>query len=247
MKRNMLFLIFFLLPISPANSAPCIKMARRLSMLQNRIAQQSFQKLSPGAWASFGSVRIVYLGRQISPKSGKKLRVIEVSGSATGQVWYRFVSHTFRYHGEKLRFLLLEPVEAYVKTGGTFLYLTTAMVEIFLKGTPWGKFLDKGVAFSPPGCGDLPVIKRVVQTLPGGKRVRAYVLHSEAYHGTVTCSPEIPFGLIRLRSAGDHAEVRLVKYGCQGGQSRIPRQALKNAMSISFSLRSKDTKKGGQK
>ena len=131
--------------------------------------------------------------------------------------------------------------------GKTFLYLTAGMAEIFLKGTPWGKFLDKGVAFFPPGCKDLPVIKKGFQSLPGGKRVRAYVIHSEKYGGTVTCSPEIPFGLIQLRSAERDVEIHLVKYGWKGGRSRISREALKDAITFSFSLRSKgDTKTGHQ-
>ena len=247
MKKAVAALILILFCASLAFADPCVRKARELCDLQNRIARRSFQKLPKGAWASYGSVRAVFLGQRVSPKSGKRLDVIEVSGDVTGQIWYRVVPRFFTFRGAKLRFLLLEPVEAYMKTGGTFLYMTTSMVRIFLKGTPWGAFLKKGVVLSPPGCRGFPVIKAVSQEVPGGKRVRAYVIHSERYGGTVVCSPEIPFGLVWLHSDKEHTGIRLVKYGWHGGRGVISSHALKDAMSISFSFHSEEKKSQGKK
>ena len=240
-----LLLLFF--TVSAASAGSCLKEAEGLSRLQNRLVRRSLQKLPPGAWASYGTVRVVYLGRQVSPKSGKRLDVIEVSGAATGQVWYRVVSRPFPFQGKKFRFLVLEPVEAYMKMGGMFFYLTRAMVEIFLKGTAWGAYLDQGVALSPPGCDDLPVLEEVPRTLPGGGRVKAFVIRSEKYGGTLVCSPEVPFGLIEAVSRKDKTAVRLVKYGWKGGKGAIPKSALEGAVVLTFSKnKEKKNGKGGK-
>jgi len=247
LKRVWIFfgLMFFIASVASAGS--CLKEAKSLSALQNRIVQRSLQKLSPGAWASYGTVKVVYLGRRVSPKSGKRLDVIEVSGAATGQVWYRIVPRLFPFQGKKLRFLILEPVEAYMKMGGTYFYLTPAMAEIFLKGTRWGTFLNKGMALSPPGCKDLPTIKETTRTLPGGKKVRAYLVRSEKYGGNLTCSPEVPFGLIQAVAPKEKTAVRLVKYGWKGGKGTIPQSALAGAMAITFSLNKEKKESKGKK
>ena len=247
MKKVILSLLLILALSVPATAGSCLKEARRLSALQNRIVQRSLQKLSPGAWASYGTVKVVYLGRRVSPKSGKRLDVIEVSGAATGQVWYRIVPRLFPFQGKKLRFLILEPVEAYMKMGGAYFYLTPAMAGIFLKGTRWGTFLNKGMALSPPGCKDLPTIKETTRTLPGGKKVRAYLVRSKKYGGNLTCSPEVPFGLIQAVAPREKTAVRLVKYGWRGGKGTIPQSALAGAVAITFSINQEKKESKGKK
>jgi len=246
MKKTTTLLVFFLLAASVASAGSCPEKAQKLSALQNRIVERSLQKLSPGAWASYGTVKVVYLGQRVSPKSSKKLDVLEVTGDVTGQVWYKIVPRTFPYQGKKFRFLVVKPVEAYMKMGGTFFYLTTAMVEVFLKGTQWDAFLDQGIALSPPGCDDLPNMKRVLRTLPGGRKIKAFVIRSEKYGGTLVCSSEVPFGLMEAISAKEKTAVRLLKYGWKGGKGTIPKSALAGAMAITFSLNKekKGTKKG---
>ncbi len=244
MKKTIALLIIFLFTATVAFAGTCVNKAKNLQAVQNRIVGRSLQKLSPGAWASYGLAKVVYLGRRVSPKSGKKLDVVEVTGKVTGQVWYRIRPHVFPYQGKKLRFLILEPVEAYMKMGGAFFYLTREMAEIFLKGSQWGTFLENGLAFAPPGCGDLPEVKKISQTLPGGKRVHAYFLQSKKYGGVLTCSPEVPFGLIKAVSTKKKMEVRLLKYGWKGGKGVIPKSALAGAIAISYS--SNKEKKGAK-
>jgi len=247
MKKITLSLLLFLTLSVPVFAGSCLKTARELATLQNRIVGKSIQGLSPGAWASYGTLKTVYLGRKVSPKSGKRLDVIEVTGHVTGQVWYRIVPRLFPFQGKKLRFLILEPVEAYMKMGGTYFYLTPAMAEIFLKGTQWGILLNEGIALFPPGCKDLPTIKETTRTLPGGKKVRAYLVRSEKYGGTLTCSPEVPFGLIQAVAPREKTAVRLVKYGWKGGKETIPKSALTGAMAINFSLNKEKKGSKGKK
>ncbi len=247
MKKAVVFLVVFLFSTVAYSADGCLNRAKKLQALQNRIVEKSLRKLPRGAWADYGIAKVVYLGRQVSPKSGKRLEVIEVSGKVTGQLWYKIAPHAFPYQGKRLKFWVPEPVEAYMKMGGMFLYLTREMVGIFLQGSPWGAYLKDGFAFAPPGCGDLPSVKKITRTLPGGKKVEAYVLRSKKYGGAVTCSPRVPFGLIQAVSTKDKTEIRLVKYGWKGGKGVISKNTLTGAVAITYSInKKKEGAKGGK-
>lgn len=78
---------------------------KKLWVLQNQIVDKSFRQLSPGAWAQYSNnIKAVYLGEQVSPKTGHKLYVIEYTGGSVGQIWYKLVSKDITFQGKTFRF-----------------------------------------------------------------------------------------------------------------------------------------------
>ncbi len=234
-KSSIVLAVFLFLFCRAAEAASCYDKASKLANLQYQI----LQKLSPGAWASYGTIQLVYLGQRLSPKTGKRLHVIEVSGRAKGQIWYKLQSQTFIYEGKKLCSQIPNPIEVYIKMGNGYFFFTKAMVEIFLKGTAWGSLLKNGLLPSLPNCHDLPFLRQTLQTLPNGKRVKAFLIRSVKYGGEAICCLDVPFGLIKAVSLKDKKEVHLKKYGWKGGKETISQRDLKGATSITFSLNKK--------
>ncbi len=229
MKKLTFFLVSLLVFTSVAFAGDsCQKVARELHTLQNQIVDKSFRHLKKGAWGLYDAgdgktVKAVYCGRQVSPKTGKKYDMIELQGRFAGQVWYRLTPKDVRYSGITFRFWTLEPMEIYAQMASGLVYISKREIELFMQlaGRRWSTILKEGVIVAPPDCRHIPVIKVAHLKFPGGKMIDATVIKSTENRGEIFCSPEVPFGYIKVRGGHARQVPRLLDFGSQGGKRRI--------------------------
>jgi len=89
-RKIPILLIVLFFSISAYSADNCLRVTKKLWVLQNQIVDKSFRKLSPGAWAQYShNIKAVYLGQQVSPKTGHKLHVIEYIDRSAAQIWYK--------------------------------------------------------------------------------------------------------------------------------------------------------------
>ena len=233
-----IFIPFAFSSIQAYSADKCFDVAKRLYELQNQIVDKSFRRLSIGTWAKYGeSSKAVYLGRQISPKTRLKLYVIEfTSGSASGQIWYRLTPKDVTYQGQRLRFWTLEPMEIYALMGGRVFYISKDMIEAYMgmSGTRWSTILEEGAILNPPDCHNLPEINAKSYNLPNGKKVKATIIKSPVNGGKLYCSPEVPFGMIKVVSPNGQVGGLggpLVDFGA-GAKPVISRDMVENSVSL---------------
>ncbi|SMC18741.1 hypothetical protein SAMN02746041_00515 [Desulfacinum hydrothermale DSM 13146] len=236
-KGVVLFIILFFL--TPAYSADhCLEVARRLWALQNQIVAKSFRQLPPGAWAQYASnIKAVYLGQQVSPRTGMKLHVIEFTGGPTGQIWYQLTPKDIPYQGETLRFWTLEPMEAYILMGHRASYISKRILETYMRmsGNRWSTILEEGTILSPPNCDEVPEIRETTFVLASGKKVKATVIRSQENGAKLYCSPDVPFGWIKVKhSDGTTGAAPLMDFGFSGARAKISRKMAAEAQPIVF-------------
>jgi len=241
MRKFVVFIIFILFAFSSiqAYSADkCFDVAKRLYELQNQIVDKSFRHLSIGTWAKYGeSSKAVYLGRQISPKTRLKLYVIEfTSGPTSWQIWYKLTPKDVTYQGKRLRFWTLEPMEIYTLIGERVFYISKGMIEAYMRmsGTSWSTILEEGAILNPPDCNNLPEINEKSYNLPNGKKVKATIIRSTVNGSELYCSPDVPFGMIKVVSPNGKVGGiggPLVDFGTNA-KAVISREMVKNSVSL---------------
>ncbi len=240
-KGILLVLSFFLLSNVLLSTNPnCMELAKRIYDLQNRIVESSFIQLSPGAWATYSkNVKIVYLGEKISPKTGKKLRVLEFQSPFKGQLWFRISDKKFIYQGKKIRFRTLEPMEAYMETGSSVFYIPKELIEMFMSmrgGKEWSIILWEGKINVPPDCSKnkIKIYKRDYIT-NSEKVVNAVIIKSLENGGEVWASDKVPFGYVKTFSPkGKVSPLYLTDFGFSGGIQNISDNKIKNSKIMSF-------------
>ena len=227
MKKVVIFLAVLLFSSFAYSADNCLKIEKKLWVLQNQIVDKSFRKLLPGAWAKYSSnMKAVYLGEQVSPKTGMKLYVIEFTGEGSmEQIWYKLTPKDVIYQGKIFRYWTLEPMEAYALTSQGVYYIPKPMIETYMRmtgGNSWSKILKEGSVLPSPDCRDITEIKETTYTFPMGKRVKATIIRSKENGAMVFCSPYVPFGMIKVVSSdGDTGDWELVDYGFSGGKPKI--------------------------
>ena len=240
-KLYVLFGIFIalnFLSIKAYSANNCLDIAKRLYELQNQIVDKSFRHLPVGTWAKYGKgSKAVYLGRQISPKTGLELYVIEFTGGSTvGQIWYRLTPKDITYQGQQLRFWTLEPMEIYGVIGGRAFYISKNMIKTYMgmSGNRWSTILEEGTILNPPDCHNLPEINEKSYNFPNGKKVKATIIRSTVNGGELYCSPDVPFGMIKVVSSNGKVGGLggpLVDFGT-GAKPVISREMVKNSVSL---------------
>lgn len=236
MRKIVVLVVILFVSVTAQWADNCLEVAQKIWTLQNQIVNQSFQQLPVGAWAQYGNLKAVYLGEQLSPKTGMKLHVIEISGGPVGQIWYKLTPKDVTYQGKTLRFWTLEPMEAYVLMGKKVFYISKATIETFMqmRGSYWSTILEEGTILSPPDCNHVPEITETLYTFPGNKRVKATVITSRENGGQLYCSPEVPFGMIQTVSSGGQVGLKLTDFGLEGGQAKISRKMALAAETMPF-------------
>lgn len=238
MRKGVILLIVLFFSGLAYSADNCLGVAQRLWVLQNQIVDKSFRQLSAGAWAQYiSNIKAVYLGEQVSPKTGMKLHVIEFTGGPVGQIWYKLTPKDVTYQGKTFRFWTLEPMEAYVLMRGRVYYISKAMIETYMRmsGSHWSTILEEGTILSPPDCDNVPEITETSFTLPSGKRVKATVIRSRENGARLYCSPDVPFGMIKTVSSDGHTgSGELVDFGFSGGKAKISRNMAAGALPMPF-------------
>lgn len=177
------------------------------------------------------------LGRQISPKTRLKLYVIEfTNGSTAGQIWYRLIPKDVTYQGNQLRFWTLEPMEIYALMDNGVFYISKEMIEAYMRmsGNRWSTILEEGTILNPPNCKKLPEINVKFYKLPNGKKIKATVIRSTVNGSILYCSPEVPFGMIKVISPeGEIGGLGgpLVDFGV-GAKQVISKEMVENSVSL---------------
>jgi len=233
MKKVVILLAFLFFSGQAYSADNCLKIEKKLWILQNQIVDKSFRQLSPGAWAKYSSnIKAVYLGKQISPKTGKKLYVIEYTGGPAGQIWYKLTPKDVTYQDKTFRYWTLEPMEAYLAMRGGVFYLSKTMIETYMRmtgGNSWSRILKEGSILPSPDCRDITEIKETTYTFPTGKRVKATVIRSKENGAIVYCSPLVPFGMINVKSSQENNSNGLIDYGFSDGKAKITKSMAANA------------------
>lgn len=239
MKKVVILLVILLFSGLAYSADNCLKIEKKLWILQNQIVDNSFRKLSAGAWAQYtfnaSNIKAVYLGKQVSPKTGMKLYVIEYTGVPAGQIWYKLTPKDVTYQGKTFRFWTIEPMEAYLAMRGGVFYLSKAMIETYMRmtgGSSWSKILKEGSVLPSQNCRDITEIKETTYTFPTGKRVKATVIRSKENGAKLYCSPDVPFGWINISSDDDTDAGGLVNFGFRGGKAKISRDMASKALPI---------------
>jgi len=226
MKKVVISLAVLLFSGLAYSADNCIKIEKRLWALQNQIVDKSFRQLPPGAWAKYTpNIKAVYLGQEVSPKTGMKLYVIEYTGGPVWQIWYKLTPKDVTYQDKTFRYWTLEPMEAYIAMRGGVFYLSKAMIETYMRmtgGSSWSRILKEGSILPSPDCRDITEIKETTYTFPTVKRVKATIIRSKENGAMVFCSPYVPFGMIKVMSSdGDTGDWELTDYGFNGGKPKI--------------------------
>lgn len=236
MKRAviLMMLLFLSARVCPANE--CLKMEKKLWKLQNQIVEQSFRNLPAGAWARYASgLTLVYLGLQVSPKTGKRLYVVEFSGGGpVGQIWYKLTPKDFFYQGRTFRYWTLEPMELYVVMQGGVFYVPKAMIETYMRmtgGNSWSRILKEGFLLPMPNCTNVLDIKESSYAFSNGKRIKAVYIRSRENEGGLYCSPEVPFGMVEVQGARGGLD-KLLDFGFKGGRPTLSQDQISQAQPL---------------
>jgi len=234
MKKVVILLAVLLFSSLSYSADNCLKIEKKLWVLQNQIVDKSFRQLPPGTWAKYSSnIKAVYLGKMVSSKTGMKLHVIEYSGGPVEQIWYKLTPKDVTYKGKTFRFWTLEPMEAYIAMRGGIFYLSKVIIETYMQitgGESWSRILKEGSILPSQNCRDITEIKETFYTFPTGKRVKATIIRSKENGAMVFCSPYVPFGMIKVVSSdGDTGNWKLVDYGFSGGKPKISKDEIKKA------------------
>jgi len=237
MRKVVIFLLLIFTTSLGYGADNCLKVAQSLWNLQNQIVKKSFEQLTPGAWAQYqdGS-KVIYLGKRISPKTGKKLFVVEYQGKQVGQIWYKVTPKEITYQGQSYRFKTLEPMEAYALMRGKSYYIPKEMIETYMRmgGHRWSTILEEGTISSPPNCDHVPELRETVLNFPGGKKIKATVIISTENKSKIVCSPDVPFGMIKVVSSLGRISYNLKNFNFKGGKAKISNKMLKEAVPMSF-------------
>ncbi len=214
----------------------CLKIAEKIYRIQNEIIKNSYIDISPGTWAKHKGTMLVYLGEKVSPKTGLKLKVIEVQGRPAGQIWFKITEKPVFYKGKKYVFLTLEPMEGYAVAGGRVFYISKAFIETYMAmNGPWSHVLYEGqINDISSDCKNEVIVKDLEYQLPSGKKYKAYMFVSKTSGGKVIVSPHVPFGIIKSISAtGEETPFpNLVSFGFSGVESLLSDEQLKNSSPI---------------
>lgn len=212
------------------SSSNCLEIASKLWKLQNKIVEESFINLTPGAWAQYDTTKAVFLGQQKSPKTGVKLYVVEFQGKPAGQIWFRIRPKDLIYEDKTLRFWTLEPMEGFAYLSNGVYYISKQMIEFFMKGKAWSTILWEGQIFTPPNCEARVELLPTEYRVPSGKIVKATIIKSIKDGGQLYVSSEVPFGLIKsVAPSGKVNSPYLIDFGSSGGKSIMNASMLKNA------------------
>ncbi len=238
MRKVAIFLSLILTTTIGYGANNCLEVAQSLWSLQNQIVEKSFEQLTPGAWAQYNNgFKAVYLGKRVSPNTGKELYVIEYHGRQVGQIWYKITPKDVTYQGKIYHFETLEPMEAYALMRGKAYYVSKEMIETYMgmSGHRRSTILEEGTILSPPDCSHVPELRETFINFPGGKKVKATVIISTENEAKLYCSPDVPFGMIKVvSSSGNNSNSDLLDFGFGGGKAKISNKMLKESASMPF-------------
>lgn len=241
MKKIFILLNIFFFSAIAYSFDKCLEIEHKLWMLQNKIVLQSFQKLPKGAWAKYGfdnyNIKAVNLGEQISPKTGKKLYVIEFNGGPVEQIWYKITPKYIQFHGKTFKYLTLEPMEIYALIGNGIFYIPKGMIETYMRmtgGNSWSRILKEGNIVPAQKCQHILEIKNIIYHFPYGKKVKATIIKSKVNGAMVYCSPNVPFGMIKVTSPDEPNIGGLVDFGFSNGNTRITKDMIRNSSPLPF-------------
>jgi len=233
-KRGIISIVVILLFLSSAFSMDnCLKVEKELWILQNQIVEKSFKELHYGAWAKYASnLKAVYLGKQVSPKTGMKLYVIEFTGEGpVGQIWYKLTPKDVIYQGKIFRYWTLEPMEAYVLKNQGVYYIPKPMIETYMRmtgGNSWSRILKEGIILPSSDCWDVVEIKETSYTVSNGRKIKATLIRSRENGGKLYCSTKVPFGMVESVDSRGGPD-KLIDYGFSGGRAKITKSMRANA------------------
>ncbi len=230
MRKMVLFLVVAVMAFGV--DLQCMKVAKKLYELQNKIVHQSFAKLKPGAYALHAQKgKVIYLGRLRSPKSGEVHYVAQfITRAPLHEVWYDLEKRDVRYGNKIYPFWFIHIKEIYARTRRGMIYIPPDMIDLYMqyRGDQLSQILRPPMQ-QPLQCQHIPKITKISVTIKGHK-ISAIKIEDPKTKGYVIASTEVPFGLVGVNG------VDLIDYAWSGERSRITQSERKAARTFRLVL-----------